>query len=106
VVTRNIDLRIILVDNGGGGIFSFLPQATSMDSSKFEKVFGTPHDTDLLLLAKAHGLKTILITTLEQLLETMMVNGPQVIQISTDRSENVRVHERINQMVSVAIRNS
>jgi 2-succinyl-5-enolpyruvyl-6-hydroxy-3-cyclohexene-1-carboxylate synthase len=106
VVTRNIDLRIILVDNGGGGIFSFLPQATSMDSSKFEKVFGTPHDTDLLLLAKAHGLKTTLITTLEQLLETMMVNGPQVIQISTDRSENVRVHERINQMVSVAIRNS
>ena len=106
VVTRNIDLRIILVDNCGGGIFSFLPQATSMDSSKFEKVFGTPHDTDLLLLAKAHGLKTTLITTLEQLLETMMVNGPQVIQISTDRSENVRVHERINQMVSVAIRNS
>jgi 2-succinyl-5-enolpyruvyl-6-hydroxy-3-cyclohexene-1-carboxylate synthase len=106
VATRNIDLRIILVDNCGGGIFSFLPQATSMDSSKFEKVFGTPHDTDLLLLAKAHGLKTTLITTLEQLLETMMVNGPQVIQISTDRSENVRVHERINQMVSVAIRNS
>ena len=106
VVTRNIDLRIILVDNCGGGIFSFLPQATSMDSSKFEKVFGTPHDTDLLLLAKAHGLKTTLVTTLEQLLETMMVNGPQVIRISTDRGENVRVHERINQMVSVAIRNS
>ena len=106
VVARNIDLRIILVDNCGGGIFSFLPQATSMDSSKFEKVFGTPHNSDLMLLAKAHGLKTTLVTTLEQLLEAMTIEGPQVIQISTDRGENVRVHERINQMVSVAIRNS
>ena len=77
-----------------------------MDSSKFEKVFGTPHNSDLMLLAKAHGLKTILVTTLEQLLEAMTIEGPQVIQISTDRGENVRVHERINQMVSVAIRNS
>ena len=106
VVARNIDLRIILVDNCGGGIFSFLPQATSMDNSKFEKVFGTPHDTDLLLIAKAHGLKTAEVTSLEQLSEALVIIGPQVIQISTDRSENVRVHERINQMVSVAIRNS
>jgi 2-succinyl-5-enolpyruvyl-6-hydroxy-3-cyclohexene-1-carboxylate synthase len=106
LLTRNIDLRIILVDNCGGGIFSFLPQATSMDNSKFEKVFGTPHDTDLLLIAKAHGLKTTVVTSLEQLWESLLINGPQVIQISTDRSENVRVHERINKMVSEAIRNS
>ena len=106
LLTRNIDLRIILVDNCGGGIFSFLPQATSMDNSKFEKVFGTPHDTDLLLIAKAHGLKTTVVTSLEQLSESLLINGPQVIQISTDRSENVRVHERINKMVSEAIRNS
>jgi len=106
LLTRNIDLRIILVDNCGGGIFSFLPQATSMDNSKFEKVFGTPHGTDLLLIAKAHGLKTTVVTSLEQLSESLLINGPQVIQISTDRSENVRVHERINKMVSEAIRNS
>jgi 2-succinyl-5-enolpyruvyl-6-hydroxy-3-cyclohexene-1-carboxylate synthase len=77
-----------------------------MDNSKFEKVFGTPHDTDLLLIAKAHGLKTTVVTSLEQLWESLLINGPQVIQISTDRSENVRVHERINKMVSEAIRNS
>ena len=34
----------------------------------------------------------------------MTIAGPQVIQISTDRGENVRVHERINQMVSAALR--
>jgi len=106
LLTRNIDLRIILVDNCGGGIFSFLPQATSMDNLKFEKVFGTPHDTDLLLIAKAHGLKTTVVTSLEQLSEAQLINGPHVIQISTDRSENVHVHERINKMVSEAIRNS
>ena len=77
-----------------------------MDNLKFEKVFGTPHDTDLLLIANAHGLKTTVVTSLEQLSESLLINGPQVIQISTDRSENVRVHERINKMVSEAIRNS
>jgi 2-succinyl-5-enolpyruvyl-6-hydroxy-3-cyclohexene-1-carboxylate synthase len=106
LLTRRIDLRIILVDNCGGGIFSFLPQATSMDNSKFEKVFGTPHDTDLLLIANAHGLETAVVTSLEQLSEALLIKGPHVIQISTDRSENVRVHERINKMVSEAIRNS
>ena len=106
LLTRNIDLRIILVDNCGGGIFSFLPQATSMDNSKFEKVFGTPHDTDLLLIAIAHGLKTAVVTSLEQLSEALLIKGPHVIQISTDRSENVRVHERINKMVTESIRNS
>jgi len=104
--SRNIDLRIVLIDNCGGGIFSFLPQATALENAKFEKIFGTPHNTDLALIARAHGLETTNVTTLDQLSEALLIRGPQVIRVATDRSENVRVHERINQMVSVAIRNT
>jgi 2-succinyl-5-enolpyruvyl-6-hydroxy-3-cyclohexene-1-carboxylate synthase len=103
LISRDVDLRIVLIDNCGGGIFSFLPQAALIDSAKFEKVFGTPHNADLLLLAKAHGLETTSVSTLDQLLDALVIRGPQLIRIATDRSENVRVHERINQMVSVAI---
>ena len=103
LISRNIDLRIILIDNCGGGIFSFLPQATAVEPAKFEKVFGTPHNTDLVLIAKAHGLATTTVTSLDELSDALLIRGPQLIRIATDRVENVRVHERINQMVSTAI---
>ena len=39
------NLRIFVIDNNGGGIFSTLPQASS---DGFEQVFGTPHNLDLV----------------------------------------------------------
>ena len=106
LISRNIDLRIVLIDNCGGGIFSFLPQAAALENTKFERIFGTPHNTDLALIARAHGLETTNVATLDQLSEALLIRGPQLIRVVTDRSENVRVHERINQIVSVSIRNS
>lgn len=103
LASRNIDLRIVLIDNCGGGIFSFLPQATAMESTKFEKIFGTPHNSDLVLIAKAHGLQATTAASLDELTDELMIRGPRLICVATDRSENVRAHERINQMVSVAI---
>lgn len=105
LASRNIDLRIVLIDNCGGGIFSFLPQATAMESTKFEKIFGTPHNSDLVLIAKAHGIQATTAASLDELTDELMIRGPRLICVATDRSENVRVHERINQMVSVAIQN-
>ena len=53
---RGVDLRIVVVDNDGGGIFSFLPQADELAGERFEQLFGTPHGTDIVALAAAHGL--------------------------------------------------
>ncbi len=53
---RHADLRIVVVDNDGGGIFSFLPQATALPAERFEQLFGTPHGSDLVALAHAHGI--------------------------------------------------
>ena len=47
---RRADLRIVVVDNDGGGIFSFLPQAADLDWQRFEQLFGTPHGTDVIAL--------------------------------------------------------
>ena len=46
-----MDLRIVVVDNDGGGIFSFLPQATALASDRFEQLFGTPLGVDVLAIA-------------------------------------------------------
>ena len=49
--TRGVDLTIVVVDNDGGGIFSFLPQATELGAERFERLFGTPHGVDVAALA-------------------------------------------------------
>lgn len=50
-----INLKLIVLNNNGGGIFSTLPQA---NVSEFEKIFGTPHNRDLVLIAKSFGIET------------------------------------------------
>ncbi len=100
---RDVDLRIVVVDNDGGGIFSFLPQATDPGGERFERLFGTPHGTDVVALATAHGLDAVTVTTLPQLVERLLAPGPSVTRIATDRAENVRVHQALNAAVVAAL---
>lgn len=100
---RGADLRIVVVDNGGGGIFSFLPQATALSPQRFEQLFGTPHGTDVEALAAAHGIPSRTVTTCEELATAVATPGPTVTRIVTDRAENVRLHERLNGAVAAAL---
>ena len=104
LASRKIDLRIVVIDNNGGGIFSFLPQAQTLDEAKFEKIFGTPHDANIKMLAQAHQINTHELTNISDLAEVLSQRGPWLARAVTDRQENVKVHERINQMVSSNLR--
>ncbi|MFM8663461.1 MAG: 2-succinyl-5-enolpyruvyl-6-hydroxy-3-cyclohexene-1-carboxylic-acid synthase [Acidimicrobiaceae bacterium] len=104
LATRNIDLRIVVIDNDGGGIFSFLPQAQALEATKFEKIFGTPHGVNLKLLAHAHQIDTHEIANLSDFAEVLSQRGPWLARVVTNRQENVKVHERINQMVASNLR--
>lgn len=102
---REVDLRIICVDNNGGGIFSFLPQATSLDPSRFEQLFGTPHDSDLKALAEAHGIASTTADTPAELRKAISLRGPQFVRVATDRRANVLAHDQINEAVATALKN-
>ncbi|MGA9277455.1 thiamine pyrophosphate-dependent enzyme, partial [Ilumatobacter sp.] len=100
---RNVDLRIVVVDNDGGGIFSFLPQSTLLGHERFEQLFGTPLGTDVLALAAAHGLSTATANTRDELVAQLDRPGPWVCRVPSGRAENVRVHRDIHDAVVVAL---
>ena len=71
LMARGTDLRVVVVDNDGGGIFSFLPQATSLASDRFEQLFGTPLGADVLAIAAAHGIPMATATTETELVDQL-----------------------------------
>ena len=106
LVRRDVDLRIVVVDNDGGGIFSFLPQSTLLETERFEQLFGTPLGTDVTALAAAHGIASVVATTSGELTEQLVRPGPWVCRVPSSRNENVNVHEEIHAAVASALASS
>lgn len=104
LAARGVDLRIVVIDNGGGGIFSFLPQAELLAPDRFEQLFGTPHGTDIVALAAAHGVHARTVDTLGDVNIAVQTAGPSVTRVVTDRAENVRHHDLLNAAVAAAQR--
>jgi 2-succinyl-5-enolpyruvyl-6-hydroxy-3-cyclohexene-1-carboxylate synthase len=100
---RPVDLTIVVIDNDGGGIFSFLPQAHALDSFQFERLFGTPHATDPVKLAGAHGLRASRVSTATELAAALQQAGVAVVVVTTDREQNVAVHRSLNAAIVAAL---
>ena len=61
---EKIKLKLLVINNDGGGIFSTLPQA---GVEGFEKIFGTPHGRDLFEIVKAFDVPVTEINDLKSL---------------------------------------
>ena len=100
-----MNLTIVVIDNGGGGIFSFLPQRQVLPHGRFEQLFGTPSDTDPAAVAAAHGIDVHEVTTVPQL--RAMVEAPstgvRVLVVRTDRDANVAAHDALHRAVAAAL---
>ncbi|WP_156288547.1 2-succinyl-5-enolpyruvyl-6-hydroxy-3-cyclohexene-1-carboxylic-acid synthase [Oceanobacillus salinisoli] len=93
----NLNVTILLINNNGGGIFSFLPQ--SNDKKHFETLFGTPLEMDFRYAAFMYGGKYGVARTEGELKELLLTSynqeGLHVVEIKTDRKENVTWHRQI-----------
>lgn len=107
VADRGVDLTVVVVDNRGGGIFSFLPQASALAAERFEQLFGTPHDVDLATLAAAHGVATVEVHDAADVGRTVAASvatgGVRVVVVRTDRAANVAVHDELHAAVARAL---
>jgi 2-succinyl-5-enolpyruvyl-6-hydroxy-3-cyclohexene-1-carboxylate synthase len=104
---RGVDLVTVVLDNDGGGIFSFLPQARAVPLERFEQLFGTPHGVDLVAVAEAHGVPAERVATRAGLQAAvagaLTRGGPRVVVVDTDRDANVAVHGELNAAVGQAL---
>ena len=96
LMTRNseINATIVVVNNDGGGIFSFLPQAEH--PAHFEKVYGTPHGLTFGSVAELYGLEYTRVSTWEEFGEAVDRGtsdiGTSIIEVPSSRERNVVLH--------------
>ena len=94
----------VVVDNGGGGIFSFLPQAGALEPAVFESLFGTPQRSDIGAVARGFGLTVHEVTTTDELKAALHQPAPAVIHVRVPgRTDNVALHDDINEAVRRAL---
>lgn len=99
------DLRIVVVNDDGGGIFSLLEQGAPEHAAHFERVFGTPHGVDLAALCSATGTPHTLAETDDQLRDAVRrtVAGIDVVEVRVDRSGHRDLHARLAAAVAAAL---
>lgn len=104
---EGVDLVIVVIDNGGGGIFSFLPQRAELPSDRFEALFATPQPVDIGQVAAAYGAKVTSVGAAAgvgpAVTAASAAGGLQVVHIRTDREANVAVHDELNRAVAAGV---
>ena len=108
-----LPLAIVLVDNDGGGIFSFLPQAQPAAAipgtglpEHYEMLFGTPHGTDLPAVVRAFGAgyRAAGARDLREAIGWALGQpGVSVVHLRTDRARNLALHREVAAVVQRAL---
>ena len=102
---HGLDMTIVLINNDGGGIFSFLPQASERD--QFELLFGTPHGLDFRPLAETYGARYSHVESWTALRAAVQAGvggrGLHIVELRTNREQNVAQHRTIWPLVSAAL---
>ena len=94
-----IPILVCIINNGGGGIFSFLPIANQEDI--FEELFATAHKKSFLPILSGMGVSCQQLNTLEELRMALdnFFKKPQfsVLELFTNRKENHLLHQSLMQ---------
>ncbi|MFL5826868.1 MAG: 2-succinyl-5-enolpyruvyl-6-hydroxy-3-cyclohexene-1-carboxylic-acid synthase [Thermoleophilaceae bacterium] len=95
------DVRIVCINNGGGGIFDFLPVAAHADPAHYREHIVTPSSVDLATVASLAGLAHVRAETPDDVRRA--ITGPALVEVRTDREDNVRMHREVFARVDAAL---
>jgi 2-succinyl-5-enolpyruvyl-6-hydroxy-3-cyclohexene-1-carboxylate synthase len=94
LAARRYPLRatIVVFNNDGGGIFSFLPIAQYAEAVRFDELFNTPHGVDLSAAASLYGLHHTRVANFDEyetaIDKSLSESGVSVIEVPIDGDAN------------------
>jgi 2-succinyl-5-enolpyruvyl-6-hydroxy-3-cyclohexene-1-carboxylate synthase len=98
-------LTLLVIDNGGGGIFEQLPIRTEpAEHLDFDRLFAMPQPVDPLVLAQAHGVPARLIAspaTLQEDLAWALAQPFSLLVVRTDRRHDAELRRRLRTMAAL-----
>jgi 2-succinyl-5-enolpyruvyl-6-hydroxy-3-cyclohexene-1-carboxylate synthase len=95
-------VRIVVIDNDGGGIFHFLAQREALPAGEFEALLATPRGVDVAKAAALFDLPHRRLGSLDEL-PGAIADGTGLIEVGVDRQANADLHRRLADRVSAAI---
>jgi 2-succinyl-5-enolpyruvyl-6-hydroxy-3-cyclohexene-1-carboxylate synthase len=100
----DLDATIVVLNNDGGGIFSFLPQAEQLEGPVFEALFGTPIGLDVGAVARlfgaSHAQPRDWGAFRRDLCDALRRPGLSIVEVVTDRNRNVKQHRAVWEAVA------
>jgi len=95
------ELRLIVIDNSGGGIFHFLPQAGALPDGEFEALLGTPSGLEPEKAGELFGL-SVTVPSAPDELESALAGDARVVVVRTDRDRNLELHRELSSLAGAA----
>jgi 2-succinyl-5-enolpyruvyl-6-hydroxy-3-cyclohexene-1-carboxylate synthase len=99
-----VNVTFVVIDNGGGGIFDYLPQH---DLPEFETLFSTPQPVDVAAVAYAHGVPAERVAHASDvpaaLKDAIAAGGVRVIVVPVDRARSAEQHGRLWSAVAARV---
>ena len=96
------ELRLIVIDNAGGGIFHFLPQAEAMAEAEFEALLGTPAGRDPMDTARLFDL-SVAVPDSPAEFDEALAGEARIVVVRTDRRRNLELHRELAQAAAASV---
>jgi 2-succinyl-5-enolpyruvyl-6-hydroxy-3-cyclohexene-1-carboxylate synthase len=96
-----VPLTVVVVNNDGGGIFSFLPIAQAEEArAQYEALWGTPHGVELSHAAALYGARfrrpDLPVSLRAAVSEGLETGGLHIIEVRVvERTKNVELHQQL-----------
>jgi len=99
------DLTFVVANDDGGSIFAGLEQGGEEYADAFERVFGTPHGTDLASLCAATGTPHRRCVSVESLTAALAEppHGIEVVEVPVDRTDRRALEARLRVAADAAL---